>query len=248
MLIVGNWKAYVDDAKQAKELVVLARRVAASGKHRVIVAPPAPYLGLLSKKGKSKLSFAAQDVSSAAGGARTGETTAAMLADFGVSYVIVGHSERRREGETDTLVATKAGQAFAAGLIPILCIGEKARDIDAQYLKELRAQLNAVITAVPQKHRAKIIVAYEPVWAIGKSALDAIQPGDLAEMVLYIRKALSEHVPAKEAAKMKVIYGGSVEPANIASLAKEGLVDGFLVGHASAEVKSFAALIKAFAA
>ena len=244
MLVIANWKAYVDEVSRAKELAAVARRLA-NGKHKIVIAPSAPYLGLLAKKGKSKLGFAAQDVSVSTGGARTGETTAAMLQSLGVSYVIIGHSERRREGETDAMVALKASQAFAAGLTPILCIGEKARDPEARYLKELRGQLDTVMAAVPQKHRAKVVVAYEPIWAIGKSALDAIQPADLAEMVLYIRKALGSHVTAKEAGKMKVVYGGSVEPANIAGLAREGLVDGFLIGHASVEPKSLTALVKA---
>lgn len=244
MLIIANWKAYVEEVSRAKELAALARRLA-HGKHKIVIAPSAPYLGLLSKKGRSKLAFAAQDVSPSTGGARTGETTAAMLQGLGVSYVIIGHSERRRNGETDALVALKAGQAFAAGLVPVLCIGEKARDPEARYLKELREQLDIVMAAVPQKHRAKIVIAYEPVWAIGKSALDAIQPSDLAEMTLYIRKALGSHVSAKEGGEMKVIYGGSVEAVNIAELAKEGLVDGFLIGHASVEPKSLTALIKA---
>ena len=245
MLIVGNWKAYVDEGRRAKELVAAARRFAAKGKHAFVVAPPAPYLGLVSKKGKSKLAFAAQDVSVATGGARTGETTVAMLADLGVSYVIIGHSERRTQGETDELVAMKAQQAFAAGLTPILCIGEKERDADAQYLKTLRVQIDTVMAALPAKHRPKVVIAYEPIWAIGKSALEAIRPADLAEMILYIRKVLGTHLTAKEAEKTKVIYGGSVEPANIADLAKDGKVDGFLIGHASVEVKSFTALVQA---
>jgi triosephosphate isomerase (TIM) len=245
MFIVSNWKAYVDEAARAKQLVALARRHAAKGKHKMVVAPSAPYLGLLSKKGRSKLAFASQDVSATTGGALTGEITAATLADFGVTYVIIGHSERRREGETDALIALKAQQAFAAGLIPILCIGEQARDPEAHYLHQLRVQIDTVIQALPPKHRAKVVIAYEPIWAIGKSALDAIQPTDLIEMVLYIRKALGTHMTAKEAGKVKVIYGGSVEPTNIASLAAEGHVDGFLIGHASVEVKNFNALLSA---
>lgn len=243
MLIVANWKAYVDSAARAKALVASAKRL--TKKHTVVVAPSFPHLGLFPKSSKGKFQLGAQDVSEKAGGAATGEVPASLLRELGVGYVILGHSERRALGETDAEIAAKAKQVFAAGLVPILCIGERVRDADARYLRELRHELDVVFDVLSPKERTKVVVAYEPIWAIGKSARDAITPADLKEMVLYIRKMLVQHMPTRTAGKMKVIYGGSVEPANISELAKEGGVDGFLIGHASVDVKSFTALVKA---
>lgn len=245
MLIVGNWKAYVDSAKRAKELVVAGKRLAPKGKHTIVVAPSYPHLGLFPKAGKAKFQFAAQDLSEKSGGAATGEVPASTLRDLGVSFVILGHSERRALGETNAVVALKSRQAFGAGLTPILCIGERARDADANYLKELREQITTVFDALMPKDRTKIVIAYEPIWAIGKSAREAITSADLYEMVLYIRKVLASFVPERTAKKIRVLYGGSVEAANISELATHGGVDGFLVGHASVDPKTFTALVNA---
>lgn len=244
MLIVGNWKSYVEKKEDAKELVASAKRIAGKSKHKLVVAPPAPYLALFAGA-RSKVAFAAQDVSDTMVGAATGEISAAAAKGAGASFAIVGHSERRARGETDAVVAEKAVRALSAGLVPILCVGEKTRDREAAYLAELRAQLDAVFGKLPPKDRAKVIVAYEPVWAIGKTAKDAMAPADLAEMALYIRKILAQHLPEKDAKRVKVLYGGSVEEGSVRGLAAEGGVDGFLVGHASAEPKAFAALVKA---
>jgi triosephosphate isomerase (TIM) len=243
MLIVANWKAYVDQAERAKRLAQTGKRLA-RGKHTIVLAPSAPHLGLFKKAGRGKFQFASQDVSLIKGGAATGEVVASLLRDLGITYVIVGHSERRAGGETDAVVAKKVQAALGAGLIPVLCIGERMRDPEAHYLKDLRAQLTAVFEALPPKDRLKVVIAYEPIWAIGKSALEAITPSDLAEMVLYIRKVLAQYVAARSASKVRVLYGGSVEPSNIGELARGGHVDGFLIGHASVDVKDFAALVK----
>jgi triosephosphate isomerase len=244
MLIVANWKAYVDSAARAKALVASAKRLATRSRDTFVLAPSAPHLGLFPKAGKRNLQFGAQDVSEKPGGASTGEVPASLLRELGVSYVILGHSERRALGETDAVIAVKAKQAFAAGLTPILCIGERVRDADARYLRDLRDQISAVFDVLSPKECSKIIIAYEPIWAIGKSASDAITPTDLKEMVLYIRKVLAQYLSPRTAAKIRVIYGGSVEPSNIHGLAKDGGVDGFLIGHASVDVKTFSALVK----
>lgn len=246
MLIVSNWKAYVWDVKTAKSLVSLGKRaVAKRNKLQLVIAPSAPHIGLFAdgKKPGKKLSFGAQDVSASSGGAATGEITADTLAGLGLTHVIVGHSERRAMGETDEAVLAKVAQALASGLTPILCIGERQRDPEAKYLTFLRRQLASVFESVAPKDRARIIIAYEPIWAIGKSAAESIQPHDLHEMVLYIRKALGEYVANPRSAV--ILYGGSVDPSNIRALAEEGNVQGFLVGRASAGTDTYSGLIKA---
>lgn len=245
MLIIGNWKAYVATNEDAKALVASTKRAAARSRAKIVLAPPFPYIGLLASGAKSKVMFGAQDVSDTTVGNATGEVTAQALKRLGATYAIVGHSERRARGETDAIVAAKAQRALSAGLIPVLCIGEAARDHDASYLQFLKAQLDAVMKPLQPKDRARIVIAYEPIWAIGKTAADSASPHDVAEMTLYIRKLLREHINEKEAARATILYGGSVEPENARALKKEGRVDGFLVGHASADPKMFAALIAA---
>lgn len=244
MLIVANWKAYVETVAKAKALAASAKRLSSRKNMNIVLAPSMPHLGLFAG-GKGKPYFAAQDLSLATGGAHTGEVPAATLASMGVSYAIIGHSERRAAGETDAIVAEKTKRALAHGMTPIVCVGETERDAEAAYLGKLRAQLAAALGPLSQKERLALVIAYEPVWAIGKTASDAITSHDLAEMVLYIRKVLADYLPGKSASKVPVLYGGSVEPGNIRELAAGSGVDGFLIGHASVDVPTFAALVKA---
>lgn len=241
MLIIGNWKAYVENPESAKTLMASAKRVALKTRHKLVVAPPAPYLGMLGGNARSKVALAVQDVSEAVVGAATGEVPAVIAKRAGATYAIIGHSECRARGESDQVVAEKVVKAISAGLTPVVCVGEKERDANAQYLAVLRAQLDAVFAKLTPKDRKKIVVAYEPVWAIGKSASDAASPREVAEMMLYIRKVLTQY----DAGKTVILYGGSVEPANARALAKEGGVGGFLIGHASADPKMFAAIVQA---
>lgn len=247
MMIVSNWKAYVSDVTKAKALVAAAKRYVGKNDLELVIAPPAPYLGMFVTKSRAKtaLAFASQDISVSTGGAATGEITAATLAELGVKYAIIGHSERRAMGETDGTILLKVQHALAHGLTPILCIGESERDQDAMYLQFLRKQLAAIFDPLSPKERAQIIIAYEPIWAIGKSAADSIQPHDLHEMVLYIRKVLADYLPGSAVNHISILYGGSVEPTNIRTLAAGAEIQGFLVGHASTDVASFTGLAKA---
>ncbi len=243
MLIIGNWKAYVESGAKAKTLYAGAKRLALKGTHEIVLAPALPYIGMLAG-GKSSVALAAQDVSVSIGGAETGEVTAGLLAELGVSYVLAGHSERRARGETDDVVAEKVRHILAHGMTPVLCIGERERDHDAQYLKSIRAQVSSVMGVLSPKERLAVVIAYEPIWAIGKSGADAIQAHDLSEMVLYIRKILSDFIPGRANTKVRIIYGGSVDAGNIRALASGTDVEGFLVGRASTDVATFSSLVK----
>lgn len=245
MLIVGNWKAYIEDAAKAKKLIASAKKLAAGNVHQVVAAPAAPHLGLLAQGNKSKLAFASQDVSATTGGAHTGEISAQTLRGLDIGYAIIGHSERRAMGESDALIAEKIQHALAHAIAPILCIGEAQRDANAEYLQFLRKQLSAAFQALSAKERLQVIVAYEPIWAIGKTSTDAINAADLGEVVLYIRKVLSDFMPGKASLRTKVLYGGSVEPENARALASGSGIDGFLIGHASADEAMFAGIVKA---
>ena len=245
MIIVANWKAYIEDVAVAKMLVSLAKRLSSDTKAELVLAPSAPMVGLLAKGNRSKVKFSAQDVSETLGGAATGEVTAQAYASVGVTHTTIGHSERRARGETDAVILAKVQHALAQGLIPILCVGETSRDAEARYLSFIRAQIASVFEPLSQKERMQVIVAYEPIWAIGKTATESITPVDLTEMVLYIRKVLGEYLPHKAPARVPILYGGSVEPANARSLAGGSGIDGFLVGHASVNPETFSALVKA---
>lgn len=258
MLIVANWKAYVEDLAKAKKLFALAKRLAqhqallGAGRASatgvtIVLAPPAPLLGVLAARNKSSVAFAAQDVSRTTGGAMTGEITAQAYAAAGAAYAIIGHSERRGAGDTDSIVAEKLSHALAQGLTPVLCIGEQERDGEGRYLSVVREELTSAIEPLSSKDRLQVVIAYEPIWAIGKTASAAIGPNDLSEMVLYIRKVLSELLPGHGSTRSLVLYGGSVEPDNARTLAVNSGIDGYLVGHASVEETSFALLVKQLA-
>ena len=243
MLIVANWKAYVEDLPKAKKLFALSKNLAKKTGCAIVLAPPAPFFGALAAGNTSAIAFAAQDVSATLGGAWTGEATAQAYAGAGATYAIIGHSERRAAGDTDALVAEKLGRALAHGLIPILCVGERERDSEGRYLSFVREELTAALGSLTPKERAEVIVAYEPIWAIGKTAADAIRGDDLTEMVLYIRKVLAELVLGKRGKHSLVLYGGSVEPENAHNLAENSGIDGFLIGHASVDAHSFGSLV-----
>lgn len=245
MLIAANWKAYVEDTTRAKALFSVSKRLTTKSGHEIVLAPPAPLLGALARGNRSKVAFAAQDISRTTGGAQTGELTAQTYAAAGATYAIVGHSERRAQGDTNEIVAEKLAHALAHGLTPILCVGETARDGEGRYLAFVRDELMSALDPLTPKERARVVIAYEPVWAIGKTAADAIHPADLTEMVLYLRKVLAGLLPGKGASRAQVLYGGSVEPSGVRDLTAGSGVDGVLVGHASVDPKTFSALVMA---
>lgn len=246
MLIVANWKAYVDTQDKAKKLCALAKRLSTRIKRvKIVLVPPAPFVGILAKNNRSKVRIGAQDVSATTVAADTGEITAQTLKNVGAQYVVIGHSERRKRGESDADVVEKVRRTLSVGLTPIVCVGEKERDQDAQYLRALKEQISAVYAPLSVPERLKVVLAYEPIWAIGKTGEEAIHAGDLTEMVLYIKKVLTEFLMGKSVEKAVILYGGSVEPENIRALAGGSGVDGFLVGHASVDEGMFSALVVA---
>jgi triosephosphate isomerase len=247
MLIIANWKAYIEEYAKAKELFEASKKLARATGCTIVLAPPAPLLGALALHNKSKVTFSAQDVSRTTGGASTGEVTAQVYAASGATYAIIGHSERRATGDTNSVIAEKLPHALAHGLTPVLCVGESERDGEGRYLAFIREEITTALEPLTPKERAKVILAYEPLWAIGKTAAFATAPNDLAEMVLYIRKVLAELLPGKSSVNVLVLYGGSVEPGNIRDLAGGSGVDGFLIGHASVNLQIFTLLVKQLA-
>ena len=190
------------------------------------------------------MSFGVQNISDKKGGAYTGEVSAEMAKDVGASYSIIGHSERRDMGETDDMISFKIKNALNVGLVPILCIGEKERDHNGQYLSFLSKSLKDSLYGVSKKDISKIIIAYEPVWAIGKNSNGAMEPREIHETVLYLRKVLSDIYGKNEAMGVRFVYGGSVGGDNAGAIIKDGDVVGFLVARASLDTNQFIKIIK----
>ena len=242
-LIAGNWKMNGSLASNAALLDGIRAGVAGL-KAELAVCVPAPYLAQVqSALTGSGVNWGAQDVSVHDSGAYTGEVSAAMLGDFACRYVIVGHSERRSyHGETDELVAQKAVRALASGLVPVVCVGETLQEreqgaTDAVVTRQLKPVLSAVGADL-----AKIVVAYEPVWAIGTGK--TATPG-MAQQVHELIRATLAQADASAAAQVRILYGGSMKPDNAGELLAQADIDGGLIGGASLKAADFLAIAKA---
>lgn len=245
LLIVANWKMNPDSAEKAKEIFKGTKAVAKNLKNISVVAcPPFVYLSDLEKNNDSKVVLGAQDMFWEKSGSFTGEISPSMIKKEGEGYVIIGHSERRALGETDEMVSKKVKAALMIGLRVILCIGEKERDSHGEYLHFLRNQIINSLGKLQKKYLAKLVIAYEPVWAIGKSDEEAMKPADIHETSLFIKKVLAEIYDQKTAVVIPILYGGSVSYKNAKEIVVHGQVQGLLVGHESLNPKKFGELLK----
>lgn len=207
----------------------------------VVLFPPFPYLGAIAL---SDVALGAQDCSVNASGAFTGDVSAEMLRDIGARYVLVGHSERRvMHGESDELVAQKCLSALKADLVPVLCVGESMQEREAGAAFDVVSrQVNAVLSVLSKTQLKKLVVAYEPVWAIG-TGLTAT-PDQAQEMHQFIRANIA-NVDAEGAEAVSILYGGSVKSDNACELFAKNDIDGALVGGASLKVEEFIAICRA---
>ena len=246
-LIIGNWKMNPATYREAKKLLDATRKAAEKTKRSVVVAPPAVFLRDLrgAYRGK-RIAFAAQDCSVYGAGAHTGELSVSQLKDAGAAYVIVGHSERRAALESDENVGKKMRAVLDAKLSPILCVGERERHASGAHLSFVRDQLRAAFKDVEAKELSRVIVAYEPVWAIGKE--EAMQPRIIHEMAIFIRKTLVERYDLQAVASLKIIYGGSTTEDNVRDILRDGDVAGVLPGHVSIDAARFTKLLQAVSA
>ena len=249
LLVVGNWKMNPSSAEKAKEIFRGIKSTAKDLKNiKLVICPPFVYLSDLEKISDGNVILGAQDMFWEKDGAFTGEISPAMLKKAGEGYVILGHSERRALGETDEMVSKKVLSAVKTGLRPILCVGEKDRDAHGNYLHFLRNQIINSLGKIPKRFLNNIIIAYEPVWAIGKSEAEAMKPTDIHEMTIFIRKVLVEIYGSKTNINTLILYGGSVSHNNAADIIKNGEVQGLLVGRESLNPKKFGELLKTVSA
>ncbi len=246
-LVAGNWKMNGLGATLA-ELKALKERLARSPvpEAEIMVCPPATLLAQARYAlTGSQIVLGAQDCHPLPSGAHTGDLSAEMLADAGASAVIVGHSERRKDhGETDAMVNAKARAAYRAGLTAIICVGEtEPQRRDGVTLEIVRRQLDGSLP--PAARGTNTVIAYEPVWAIGSGLTPS--PADVAELHGFIRGELGRLLGAAESSHMRILYGGSVKPANASELLFVPDVDGALVGGASLTASDFFAILSAYA-
>lgn len=245
-IVAGNWKSNTSFT-EAKELVdklyrELSHQLVGC---RVVIAPPTPYLSGLKPLMNGRIALAAQNSSAHDAGAFTGEYTATMLSGVGVTYVIAGHSERRQYfGESDQVVAKKVSNILEAGLYVILCVGESLDERDAnRQFEVVKAQLQAALfSQVSEEEVANVVIAYEPVWAIGTGR--TATPEQVGEMHSFIRSLLFDTYGAV-AHDVPLLYGGSVKGSNAAELFAVEEVDGALVGGASLKAEEFLQIVEA---
>jgi len=244
-LIAGNWKMY----KTASEAVTLVQTLKAAA-HMVsnvtiVICPPFTALSEVSKVLKdTAINLGAQNMYCAPEGAFTGEISPTMLKDSGCRYVILGHSERRQYfKEDDILIHEKVKTALKYSIIPIVCVGETLAERDAKkHFDVVKTQFDESIGRLEKEDIAKVVIAYEPVWAIGTGK--TATPDQAEQMHSYIRRLLNERYSQEVGSRIPILYGGSVKPDNTKSLMEKPNIDGALVGGASLKAESFAQIIQ----
>ena len=244
-LIVGNWKMNPETAEEAKRIasgiVKFSKNIK---KTEVVVCPPILFISAVAEASKkTKVSIGAQDAFYEPKGAYTGSISVDMLKRIGVKYVILGHSERRELGETDELVNKKIKVCLKNNVTPIVCVGEKTRDAHGYYLAFMKKEIEHSLAGIKRKDLKDIVIAYEPVWAVGNKALKAISAEDLSEMVIYIKRTLADLFGQSAALSVRILYGGSVNKENAGEFFYGGGLSGLLVGRDSLDIKKFADII-----
>jgi len=243
-LIAGNWKMNLNKEEAVALAKAVAEKAPRNGQVEIAVCPPAVYLDAVAAAlAGSPVGLGAQNVYHENNGAFTGELSTAMLLDVGCKYVILGHSERRQVmGETDADVNKKTRKALAAGLIPIVCVGETlAQRESGQTLTVVQTQLDGSLEGVSAGNMSQVVIAYEPVWAIGTGQVATTEQAE--EVHAALRRLLQTRYNSQVAEAVRIQYGGSVKPENAAELLAQPNIDGALVGGASLKAESFLGIV-----
>jgi triosephosphate isomerase len=248
-LMAGNWKMNLNHLEAIALVQKLAFTLAPEDYEAVEVVVLPPYTDMRSVQtmvdgDKLLIKYGAQDMSPHENGAYTGDISGAMLAKLGCSYVCIGHSERREyHGETDELIAAKLQAAYAVDITPILCVGEPLEvRRDGGHVAHVTSQLDGALSGLDAGRVRRIVIAYEPVWAIGTG--EVATPADAQEVCAAIRTRLKKSYDSEVAAAVRVLYGGSVKSDNIVGIMAEQDVDGALVGGASLDADQFANIVR----
>ncbi len=244
-IIAGNWKMYGTPGEAAQAVQRLGRILGRTKDPEVVVCPPFVALHAVYQViESSRIRLGAQDMFWEREGAYTGEISAYMLREIGCNYVIVGHSERRALfGETNETVARKIRAALDFHLTPIVCVGERLEDREGNRTEAVvEDHVSGALAGLDQEELDRIVIAYEPVWAIGTGK--TATPKQANEVHLFIRNWLKEHHGEVAASGMRILYGGSVKPENVSTLMSQPDIDGALVGGASLDADSFASIVQ----
>lgn len=247
-LIAGNWKMN-SDRNGAVELATGIAKSADGSGAEVLICPPYVYLdAAIRAVAGTSVAVGAQDAYFESNGAFTGEISGSMLVDLGCHYVLLGHSERRNViGETDELINKKVHAALEAGLVAVVCVGELLEQREAgQTAEVVKSQFLGSLAGVSEEQLQKIVIAYEPVWAIGTGK--TATPEQAQEVHADLRKLIESHYNSGSAEAVRILYGGSVKPSNAAELMSQPDIDGALVGGASLKADSFSQIIDAASA
>ena len=245
-VIAGNWKMYKTTAETRAFFSAFAPLVAGAKQCDIVIAPPFTAISSAVEATRgTNIAISGQNVFWEKEGAFTGEVSAPMLLEAGCRYVIIGHSERRQFfGETDEGVSKKTKAGLAVGLIPIVCVGEMLAHREAgETEKVCKTQFTGGLGALTAEEFSRILIAYEPVWAIGTGK--TATPEIAAAAHRFLRQCAAEKFSAQHASALRILYGGSVKPDNIQGLMAQGELDGALVGGASLDAKSFASIVNA---
>jgi triosephosphate isomerase (TIM) len=244
-LVVANWKMNPTSLREAKAILLsIKKQITKLKKIGLVICPPAVYISELKRISTSnKISLGAQNCFELDKGPWTGKISPEMLKTSGAKFIILGHSENRQEGDDSKVINQKIKLALKTGLNIILCIGENQRNEDALYFGFLKKQILGALNGVNKNYLKNILIAYEPVWAIGKNSKEFITPDQLQEMIVFIKKVLVDKYNIKDFKDVRILYGGSVDYKNIESLVDTD-VDGFLIGRASLNAEKFIKTLK----
>jgi triosephosphate isomerase len=252
-IIVANWKMNPESLERAVELYQSVKKMAVQcGNVTTVICPPSVYVSeLVRRSGKfppgRQMQIGVQNVFGERTGAYTGEVSPSMAYSAGARYAIIGHSERRsgKSGcaETDEFISAKVFYSLKAELNVILCVGERGRDEHGDYLKTLQAQIEADIPKMQRKNYERLIIAYEPLWAIGKDAVRPATPEESEQIAIFIKKVLAGIMGKTLAMQIPILYGGSVDVSNAESFLRDGGVRGLLVGRESLDAGAFSKIL-----
>ncbi len=243
-LLVANWKMNPVHLKEANQLFTSTKKTANALRNvETVVCPPFIFLSNLKSTGH-RCVVGAQDAFFEPEGSFTGSISYLQLKNLSIKYVILGHSERRAMGETSEMVGQKVKSVLKGMMTPIICVGESVRDEKGSYLEFIKIQIQEALSGLSKNSAKDIVIAYEPLWAIGKTATRQATEKEIFEMTIFIKKVISDLYGMKSVPPTKILYGGSVDEKNTESILKEGMVDGLLIGRASLDSKKFAQMLK----
>jgi triosephosphate isomerase len=239
--IIGNWKLNPKSEKEAVAIITQIKKDLTVLKYKVVICPPSLYVSALAKVKTVNIALGLQNTTTEDAGAYTGQVSVGTALPYKIQYCIVGHSESRANGDTDEHVAKKLAYVLKNKITPILCVGERERDEAHTYFAFIEGQLKSAFTGLSKKNIENTIIAYEPIWAIGKDAVRDATPEEFYEIKILIKKVLKESFGISKL--VPILYGGSVTEKNTGMFLDQGHADGLLIGRASVNPKSFREII-----